>query len=239
MNLNRKFGIVRPVNTPPRTISRSPSLSSTVLYLRLLRYVAPYKHVLIVALLGAIVVALTEPALPAIMKHLDVLSDAGLIQRTKTGRSVACGIASAMLQRGTQKRNREQLSNEFSKLKASVGVSGEGASIQTVRDNLPEALRLVAEILRQPSFPEAEFEQLKRASLTSLEAQRSDPGALATVEIRRHLDPYPQDHWLYSTSIDERIERIRNVRLDEVRACYQDFFGASNRVHFRRFVFVT
>jgi subfamily B ATP-binding cassette protein MsbA len=38
--------------------------------LRLLRYVAPHKHVLIVALLGAVVVALTEPALPAIMKPL-------------------------------------------------------------------------------------------------------------------------------------------------------------------------
>ncbi len=56
--------MVRPVNTPSRT------LSSTELYLRLLRYVAPYKHVLIVALLGAIVVALTEPALPALMKPL-------------------------------------------------------------------------------------------------------------------------------------------------------------------------
>ncbi len=45
-------------------------MSSTALYLRLLRYVAPHKHVLIVALLGAVVVALTEPALPAIMKPL-------------------------------------------------------------------------------------------------------------------------------------------------------------------------
>ena len=56
------------MNTPPRTIPRS--LSSTELYLRLLRYVAPYKHVLIVALFGVVVVALTEPALPAIMKPL-------------------------------------------------------------------------------------------------------------------------------------------------------------------------
>lgn len=56
------------MNTPPRTISRS--LSSSELYLRLLRYVAPYKHALIIALLGTMVVALTEPALPAIMKPL-------------------------------------------------------------------------------------------------------------------------------------------------------------------------
>src|ERR1700732_533933 len=31
-------------------------------------------------------------SLPAIMKHLDVLSDAGLIARAKTGRTVACSL---------------------------------------------------------------------------------------------------------------------------------------------------
>jgi DNA-binding transcriptional ArsR family regulator len=32
-------------------------------------------------------------SLPAIMKHLDVLSDAGLVTRRKTGRTVACQLA--------------------------------------------------------------------------------------------------------------------------------------------------
>ena len=31
-------------------------------------------------------------SLPAVMKHLDVLSDAGLITRSKTGRRVACRL---------------------------------------------------------------------------------------------------------------------------------------------------
>jgi DNA-binding transcriptional ArsR family regulator len=31
-------------------------------------------------------------SLPAIMKHLDVLSDAGLVTRSKTGRTVACRL---------------------------------------------------------------------------------------------------------------------------------------------------
>jgi DNA-binding transcriptional ArsR family regulator len=37
-------------------------------------------------------------SLPAIMKHLDVLSDAGLIQRTKTGRTVACQLSPAPME---------------------------------------------------------------------------------------------------------------------------------------------
>lgn len=31
-------------------------------------------------------------SLPAIMKHLDVLSDAGLVERTKQGRTVSCRL---------------------------------------------------------------------------------------------------------------------------------------------------
>ena len=34
-----------------------------------------------------------DMSLPAVMKHLDVLSDAGLITREKTGRSVTCQIS--------------------------------------------------------------------------------------------------------------------------------------------------
>ena len=110
-------------------------------------------------------------------------------ESSKMNRSTACGIASAMLLRGTQKKTREQIRNEFDRLKATVGVGSDGGSIDTVRDNLPATLRLVAEVLRQPSFPESEFEQLRRSALTSIDAQRSDPGALAGIALSRHLSP--------------------------------------------------
>jgi DNA-binding transcriptional ArsR family regulator len=47
-------------------------------------------------------------SLPAIMKHLDVLSDAGLIARAKTGRIVACRLTAAPMQRAMQWLNRYQ-----------------------------------------------------------------------------------------------------------------------------------
>ena len=37
-------------------------------------------------------------SLPAIMKHLDVLSDAGLITRTKIGRTVTCQLKAAPME---------------------------------------------------------------------------------------------------------------------------------------------
>jgi DNA-binding transcriptional ArsR family regulator len=47
-------------------------------------------------------------SLPAIMKHLDVLSDAGLIGRSKTGRTVACRLTAAPMEDATRWLNRYQ-----------------------------------------------------------------------------------------------------------------------------------
>lgn len=149
-------------------------------------------------------------------------------ESSKLGRSTACGMASAMLMRGTGKKTREQLANEFARLKANVGVGAEGGSIETVRESLPEVLRLVAEVLREPAFPEAEFEQLRQSSLSSLEVQRSDPGALAGIELVRHLNPRAPEHWHYNPTLEERAARLKSLTLDEVRRCYTQFVGASD-----------
>jgi DNA-binding transcriptional ArsR family regulator len=47
-------------------------------------------------------------SLPAIMKHLDVLSDAGLITRTKTGRTVSCRLEAAPMENAMNWLNRYQ-----------------------------------------------------------------------------------------------------------------------------------
>jgi DNA-binding transcriptional ArsR family regulator len=47
-------------------------------------------------------------SLPAIMKHLDVLSDAGLITRMKTGRIVSCRLAAAPMQEAVSWLNHYQ-----------------------------------------------------------------------------------------------------------------------------------
>src|SRR6202158_3032605 len=47
-------------------------------------------------------------SLPAIMKHLDVLSDAGLITRAKTGRTVACRLTAAPMEQAMDWLNRYQ-----------------------------------------------------------------------------------------------------------------------------------
>jgi DNA-binding transcriptional ArsR family regulator len=47
-------------------------------------------------------------SLPAIMKHLEVLNDAGLITRAKTGRTVTCRLTAAPMEQAMSWLNRYQ-----------------------------------------------------------------------------------------------------------------------------------
>ncbi|HEY1309845.1 MAG TPA: metalloregulator ArsR/SmtB family transcription factor [Pseudolabrys sp.] len=54
---------------------------------------------------------LAEPfamSLPGVMKHLDVLSDAGLVTRNKSGRTVACRLRAEPMEKANEWLNRYQ-----------------------------------------------------------------------------------------------------------------------------------
>lgn len=142
-------------------------------------------------------------------------------------RDVACSLAGGMLMRGTQKRSRAELKDALDRLNATVSAGADGASIEVRGENFAETLRLVAEVLKEPAFPAAEFDELKRATITGAEAQRTDPSALAGIELSRHLNPYPKGHPHYTFSIDEKLEALRRTTLEDARACYRELFGAT------------
>lgn len=149
-------------------------------------------------------------------------------EESKMNRATACGMTSAMLSRGTKQYTREQLRDAFDRFKVHIDMTADGIAFETTSDNLMDALQLVAEMFRNPIFPEKEFEQLKLAILSSIENQRSEPAARAGIQIERHLMPFTPAHWLYTPTIEERIERINQLTLDEVKRCHRDFYGSTD-----------
>ncbi len=153
-------------------------------------------------------------------------------EKSLMNRDTAGSMAGSMLMRGTKKRTRQQIQDELDRLKARVNVSGNAtqasASIQTTRENLPEVLKLVAEILREPAFPQSELEQLKQEQLAAIEQQKTEPTVIAVTALRRQLSPYPKGHVNYVSTPDEDIEEIKSVTLDQVKAFYNDFYGGEN-----------
>ena len=148
-------------------------------------------------------------------------------EKTLFGKTTARSFAAAMLSRGTAKLTRTQIADELDRLKVSGGVNGLNAAMQTTRPNLAAAIRLAAQVMREPAFPESEFEQLRRQSLTALESQQSDPNALAGIAMAKHFNTYPKGDPRYATDIDESLAEIKALTLDDVKNFRRDFYGAN------------
>ncbi len=153
-------------------------------------------------------------------------------EKSLLGKSPAAQMAGSILMRGTKNKSRQQIQDEMDKLKARINVGGgpmgASATIETTEANLPGALRLVAEILRQPSFPDNEFEPVRQQRLAGIESMKSEPQMMAVLAFQRHHSRYPKGDVRYVGTIEEQIDDFKKVTLDEARAFYNQFYGASD-----------
>ena len=147
-------------------------------------------------------------------------------EKSLFGRSYARAMTGQMLMRGTTRYTREQLQDEFEKLKVRGGVQGQGASFETTRPNLSAAIRLAAHVLREPSFPAAEFEQLRKLMITSVESQLGEPSAQASSALSQHFNTYPKGDVRYAASLQETLDEYRSLTLEQVKAYHKEFYGA-------------
>ncbi len=153
-------------------------------------------------------------------------------EQTVMGKEYAAKTVGSMLLRGTKTKSRQQLHDLLDKLKARVSVEGgpAGASVfvETKREHLPEVMRLVAEVLREPAFDASEFALLQQERLASMEKSRSEPDTQGGYAYRRALNGhYPKGHPYYAPTVEEDIAGVKGVTLEQVRAFHRDFYGAS------------
>ena len=144
----------------------------------------------------------------------------------------SAGFVGAMMMRGTEKKSRQEIQDAIDKLESSLAVGtslgGLSVSLQTKTGQLDAVLDLAREILREPTFPEKEFEIIKRNARQAKEKGLTDPQALAVTTLRRKLAPYPADDIRYTPTIQESIEQLDKVTLADVVRLYKDQIGAEN-----------
>jgi zinc protease len=152
-------------------------------------------------------------------------------EKSLFGKSTAGEMAGSMLMRGTKTKNRQQIQDETDRLKAQIGVGGDeesvSANVRTIEANLADSLRLVRELMREPSFPAAEFELIRQQQIAGAESGKTEPNNLASLELSRHFNArYPRGDVRYVPTLDEQIEDLKKVTLDEAKQFYQQFYGA-------------
>ncbi len=148
------------------------------------------------------------------------------------GKAKAGQMAATLLNRGTSKMTREEIKDAFDKLKANVNIFGSatvlGINIETNRENIADVMNLLNEVLKDPSFPEDEFEKAVLQQITSIESNMSEPTAIGSNKLAKYVNPYEEGDPRYAETFEESISNWKKLTLDEVKQFYKDFYGANH-----------
>jgi len=100
-------------------------------------------------------------------------------------------LLAAVLTKGTRQRSSQAIAAWVESLGASLSVDSSAdhfeVGLRCVSEDFPELLQLLAEILRDPSFPEAEVERERDLMLQTIRAQQERPFNLALDQVRQAL----------------------------------------------------
>ena len=149
------------------------------------------------------------------------------------GKAAAAELLGPMLLRGTRRRTFTELTDALDELQTELSISSGrslpeavGLRARTLKPHLPALLTLLAELLRQPSFPPSEFTRVQKELIAALEVRQQDPLALAKVVLGRALYPWPADDPRHYASLPEQLQQLREARVQQVAELHRSLLGA-------------
>jgi zinc protease len=114
--------------------------------------------------------------------RFDLLLDAGFAA-DQSGIPGTASLALAMLDEGTTTRNALQISDRLAQLGANLGTGSRldvsSVSLDALKENLDPSLAIYADVILHPSFPQADFERLRKQRLAQIQQEKADPVGLA------------------------------------------------------------
>lgn len=151
---------------------------------------------------------------------LDTPETAGLASLTASG-----------LTRGTQSRSFSEINQQIDEAGMSLS-SGTGRhtcsiSSRCLADDLPLAIELMADVARNPAFPEHEINQLRGQVLTGLRQADDDTGSVSDRRFRELLYPVGHPYRLRSHGYQETVAGLTR---DHLAGFHQQHYGISGAV---------
>jgi predicted Zn-dependent peptidase len=138
-------------------------------------------------------------------------------------------LAGSLMREGTTTKTATQISQAAARMGGSldidVGVNAAEISGDVLSESGPEMVRLVADVVRNPKFPEPELPRLRADSLRQLSIAKSQPQQMAVEKFRGTLYPDHPYGRIFPTP-----EMVQGFTLSDIRSYYDANYGAS-RAH--------
>ena len=147
-------------------------------------------------------------------------------------RRIVAPVAAGELTKGTARRSKLEIAEALESRAASLafacdasdpmGLNISGSALSRDTDLL---LDLLAEILREPSFPEEELDKEKKRLVGAIRQQQDQTSARAIEAAMRRI--YPRGHPLHRRTGEERIASVEALERDDVVRFFEERYGAA------------
>jgi zinc protease len=141
-------------------------------------------------------------------------------------------LTASLMEQGTPTRGAEQIAREAAlmggALEVGVATNQTNISGDVFSESAPALVNLIADVVRNPRFPESELARLKGDMLRNLSIQRSTPQSAAQERFASALFPNHVYGRVFPTEA-----MLQGYTLDQVKTFYDRNFGAA-----RSFVYV-
>lgn len=145
-----------------------------------------------------------------------VLERDPLVEGEKAGLT---GFVGEMLTAGTTSRTKEQLDEEVDFIGASLSASSTSLYGSSLKKHQNKILELMADVLFNPVFPQAELDKLKKQALTGLAAAKDNPDAISSLLTNALV--YGKEHPYGEHQTEATTE---NITVEDVKNYYNTYF---------------
>jgi zinc protease len=176
---------------------------------------------------GMVVLAVENPAADIIAAKLYVRAGGRYESAAQAGLS---HLLSSVITKGTHRLSSQQIAERVESVGASMGADAAAdyclMSLKTVSADFVEMLELLAELVRFPSFPEAEVDLERKLTLQSIRSMQEQPFAVANTQLRKIL--YGQHPYAMSSLGTE--ETMAQLDREALQTYHQTYFRPDNLV---------
>jgi len=150
--------------------------------------------------------------------------------REAAGQAGLSHLVMTALTKGTQRYSAREIAESVESIGASLSTNAAPdylvLTLKTVSADFATLLPLAAELLRSPTFPEAEVELERRLTLQSIRAQQEQPLAVAIDQLRQAMY---QDH-PYAQSLLGTAATVAQLQQADLQHYHQTYFRPDNLV---------
>jgi zinc protease len=126
-------------------------------------------------------------------------------------------LAGSLMRNGTINRTKEQLDKEVDFIGATLFTGATNAYASGLSKYSEEIISLMADVALNPSFPQEEFDKLKKQSLTGIESAKDDPNSLSSRLSNSSL--YSLDHPYGELETEAS---INNITIEDCKSFYNE-----------------